>query len=228
MKDLLVAVPSRRPHNTARLWQAMQKTCTGDTTLLVGIDDDDPALDSYPEGPEYLIQPNPGNVVAWINALTVPYTGQYRYIGTIGDDNLPETPGWDTQMMAALKETPFAFGNDKYPTRPAGSLCCHVFCWSEIIAALGYFGPPAFESMFVDDVWMSWGKVFGITYLDDVSMEHLHWTNGKAPLDKVYAQSAAQMKIGQSIYDEYRLSGLRADILTIRKVISTRGKELPS
>jgi hypothetical protein len=220
-----VAVPSRRPKNTARLWQAMQETCTGDTTLLVGVDDDDPNRENYPVGPEYVIQQHPGSVVAWINALTVPYVDQYRYIGTIGDDNLPETPGWDVKITAALEETPFAFGNDKYLGRPAGSLCCHVFCRSEVIAALGYFGPPEFQSMYVDDVWMAWGKACGITYLDDVSMEHLHWTQGKAPLDKVYARSAAQMKAGRQAYSEYRWSGLRADVLTIQRAISSQEKE---
>lgn len=48
MGDLALLVPSRgRPHNIARLIDAMDRTCRGDTRLVVGVDDDDPTLDSY-------------------------------------------------------------------------------------------------------------------------------------------------------------------------------------
>jgi hypothetical protein len=48
MGDLAVLVPSReRPHNIARLIEAMDKTCRGDTTLIVGVDEDEPHLDEY-------------------------------------------------------------------------------------------------------------------------------------------------------------------------------------
>lgn len=218
MRDLLVAVPSRRPHNTARLWEAMQRTCRGDTTLLVGVDDDDPARDSYPDGPEYEIRPHPGSVVGWINALTVPRAGQYRFTGHIGDDNLPQTPGWDVRLMEALGKTPFAFGNDLYPFRPPGALCCHVFCRSEVIAALGYLGPPAFQSMYVDDAWMAWGRACGITFLEDVNLEHLHWTAGKSPLDETYSRSAANMESGQGVFAAYCRQQLETDVATIRAV----------
>lgn len=197
MNDLLVAVPSRgRPASIGRLADAMLNTCQGDTTLLVGLDEDDPQLDTYkmldlrPMMVPYEVRSGMRQVVAWINELTVPLVGEYKYIGHFGDDNVPSTPGWDVRIMEALESAPFAFANDLYPRTP-GSLCCHVFCRSEVITKLGYFGPPLIRHMYVDVAWMAWGTACGITYLDDVIIEHLHYSVGKSPVDESYAASTA-------------------------------------
>lgn len=214
MKDLLLAVPSRgRPGNIARLRDAMAETCQGDTTLIVGLDTDDPARDSYPKDVGRVIHPDLHKVTAWVNELTVPRAGAYRYLGHVGDDNLPQTPGWDTQLMAALEETPFAFGNDQYPTREPGTLCCHVFMRSEVVKTLGYFGPPSIAHMYVDVAWYAWGTACGITYLHDVLIPHLHYTSGRAAHDQTYAVSFAGTSADLDAWHGYsRSGGLNADI----------------
>jgi hypothetical protein len=231
MRDLLLVVPSRgRPQNIARLWSAMQATCKGDTTLLVGVDDDDPALDQYPgiygDGrgcagesvhPWYHVAGGMRQVVAWLNALSVPHAGEYRWVGHIGDDNVPSTPGWDVRIMDALRDTPLAFGNDLYPTRPPGSLCCHVFAQSRVITALGYFGPPSIRHMYVDVAWYAWGMGAGITFLPDVVIEHLHYTLGRAPFDASNAASLAATGQDLAAWHVYSRdpNGLNADIRKI-------------
>ncbi len=227
MRDLLVVLPSRRPHNVARLWEAMQRTCRGDTTLLVGIDDDDPKRDDYPlptypdgkiDGPYAEIAPWPGSIVAWINKLAIPRTDKYQFIGHIGDDVLPRTVGWDVRVMEALGKTPFVHANDLYALRPPGALACHVFCRSEVISALGYFGLPTLKSQYVDDAWTAWGHACGITFLEDVVLEHMHPSVGKAPFDEIYARSAANMPQGQQAFLAYCRDALAADIAKIRAV----------
>ena len=213
MRDLLLAVPSRgRPQSIARLWEAMSATCRADTRLLVGLDEDDPWREGYPEGPEYEVRAGLRQVVAWSNALAVPRTGDYRAIGAIGDDNLPRTDGWDVRILEALESAPFAFGNDLYPSRPPGSLCCHVFCRSEVIKTLGYFGPPVIRHMYVDPVWMAWGTATGITFLPDVILEHLHYTAGKSPVDESYALSTSLIPSDLGNYHAYCRDDLNADI----------------
>jgi hypothetical protein len=73
MGDLAVLVPSReRPHNIARLIEAMDKTCRGDTTLIVGVDEDDPHLDEYRAFNECEVEVRPGlrhRLVRWLNLL---------------------------------------------------------------------------------------------------------------------------------------------------------------
>jgi hypothetical protein len=210
--DIVLAVPSReRPGNIARLWDTMEKTCRAGTELVVGLDEDDPALLQYPAGPAYRVRSGLRQVVAWINELAVPLAREYRYIGHVGDDNVFKTVGWDVRVREALEKTPFAFGNDLYP-RPPGSLCCHIFCRSEVVTALGYLGPPCLRHMYVDPVWMAWGKATGITYLHEVIIEHLHFTAGKSPYDLNYASSAACMGSDFEAYREYCRSGqLNAD-----------------
>ena len=106
MKDLLVVVPSRgRPGNMHRLAEAMERTCRGDTHLVVGLDVDDPTYAEYPQDIERETRGTLRQVVAWINELAVPRVGDYRWIGHFGDDNIPVTIGWD---VAPTETTPEA------------------------------------------------------------------------------------------------------------------------
>jgi hypothetical protein len=91
--DLAVLVPSRsRPYNIVRLLEAMDRTCRGDTTLIVGVDEDDPQLDAYRTLTNFELEIRSGlkgRLVEWLNVLAVPRANEYRFIGHIGDDNVP-------------------------------------------------------------------------------------------------------------------------------------------
>lgn len=250
MPDLGVFVPSRtRPHNIARLMDAMNQTCRAQTTLIVGLDWDDPTLPQYPgfpqlsdefaratptqfltspDGPrpgtEYEVRAGFRQVVAWMNALCMPRLADYKCVGHIGDDNVPRTDGWDVQILEALERTPFAYANDLYgrpgPPNP-GALCCHVFMRSEVTRALGFLGQPIFRHMYVDVAWMQWGEATGITYLEDCIIEHMHYTNGKAAPDASYAASTGLIPADLQVYQRYCADprGLAADVEVIRKAV---------
>lgn len=218
----MLAVPSRgRPHNVRRLHASLRETCTGDTTLVVGLDADDPALDGYLTGDPgdpallYVIKPDLHKVTAWTNALVMPNAGEFRAFGQVGDDNVFRTPGWDTRIMEALETTPFAFGNDQYPSREPGTLSCHVFMRAEVVEKLGYFGPPSIAHMYVDVAWYAWGMACGITYLHDVLIPHLHYTVG-APHDDTYQNSFAGTGQDLAAWHAYSRGGqLTEDILKL-------------
>jgi hypothetical protein len=216
VRDLLMVIPSRgRPGNIARLRAAMDATCTAETDLIVGLDDDDPTRDAYPDNADidYVTRPGLHKVTAWCNELAVGGTENYRYIGHFGDDNVPESRGWDTAVTEALEKTPFAFANDQYPGRAPGTLCCHVFMRSEVVTTLGYFGPPSIAHMYVDVAWMAWGTACGITYLHDVLIPHLHYTTGRAGVDATYQNSYAGTGADLAAWHAYcRSGGLNADI----------------
>jgi hypothetical protein len=213
VRDLAVIVPSRgRPQNITRLYNTMMATAGGDTQLIVGLDGDDEG--NYPRihGVEYVVSTTLRHVGPWINHLATEAAENYRFVGHIGDDNVISTPLWDMKIMEALGETRFAFGNDKYPREP-GSLCCHLFTWSDTIEKLGYLAVPALKHMWVDPVWMAWGRACGITYLPDVEIPHLHFTGGgNAPYDDTYARSVGTAAEDKAAFDAYCAGQLNTDI----------------
>jgi hypothetical protein len=213
MRDLALIVPSRgRPGNIYRLWTTLQETCQGDTQLIVGLDADDEANYDRLPGVEYVVSDSLRHVGPWINHLATAAQPQYRFIGHIGDDNIASTPGWDVQMMEALGGTRFAFGNDLYPREP-GSLCCHLFTRSGTVEKLGYLAVPSIKHMWVDPVWMAWGRACGITYLHEVYLRHLHFTGGgNAPYDDTYQRSVLTAADDKAAFDTYCGEQLNADI----------------
>jgi hypothetical protein len=227
MRDLLVVVPSRgRPQNIARLAKAMAATCKGDTHLLVGLDADDPTRSEYPEGVgvEYVVRDGLRLVVRWINELSVPNTSRYRFIAHIGDDQMPRTDGWDVMLMEALEEAPFAFGDDLYPGRPTGSLCCHIAMRSEVISTLGYMGPPAISHMYVDPVWMAWGEATEIRFLEACILEHEHYSAGKSEWDETYAASNAETQHDLEAFNEYMRTDFNRDVEKLRGIPFTEAQ----
>lgn len=215
VRDLGLLVPSRsRPLNIARLWESMQATCTARTTLLVGLDADDPQSEVYPAGPGYVIQDGLRYVTAWFNHLALMTYDQFTAIGTVGDDNTCETKGWDTAVLRALERQPFAFCNDEYPRAP-GSLSCHIFMRAGVVKTLGYAGPPEISHMYVDVAWMAWCLACGHEYLHDVRLPHRHYTLG-AGHDETYARSYARTAADLDAWHNYSRregdGGLNADI----------------
>jgi hypothetical protein len=228
MPELCVLVPSRgRPANIERLVQAMHQTCRGDTHLLLGLDRDDPELYRYLDQPEDAlvsgeVEADLHQVVPWLNHLALAKAAEYPYLGHFGDDNLPRTVGWDVAVMAALREVPMCYADDLYHLRPKGSLCCHIFMRSQVVGALGYFGPPQFGSQFVDNVWLAWGRAIGIRFLDQVVIEHLHPGVGKAPMDPTYERNHALHAQGQAAYQRYLSDpgGLARDLERLRQALA--------
>lgn len=219
-RDLLIVVPSRgRPQSVRRLHEAMLATCQGDTTLAVGLDDDDEENYERIPGVRYEARCSLRGFTAWANELAVPAAGEYRYIGALGDDCVPETPGWDLRIMEALNRQPFAYANDLYPLRPQGTQVTHVFTRSEVVRALGYIGVPALAHMYVDDAWGAWGAACGIEYLGDVIIEHLHHSSGKAPADETYRRAEETWAQCQAAFAEYCRGQLAEDVRKIREVL---------
>lgn len=218
MRGLGMFVPTRRPGNAARLWEAMQTTCRADTTLVLGVDDDDPDMIMYPPGPAYMVLPDTRYVTAWVNAMSAELASEYQAIGHFGDDNVPRTPGWDERVLKALKKKPFTFADDCYPGRPAGTLSCHIFMRREAYDALGYFGPPEISHMYVDVAWFAWCLAAGHEFLADVQIPHLHYTNGAAH-DETYARSYARTAADLAAWHAYSRrdgdGGMNADIIKL-------------
>lgn len=189
----------------------MGATCRGDTRLVLGVDSDDPTLPEYRalEGCELVVRQRMP-LVRWLNLLAVPR--REKYIGHIGDDNVPRTDGWDVGVMESLDRHQFCFCDDLDPGREPGSLSIHIFMRAEVVQKLGYMGPPTIQHMYVDPVWFAWGNATSIEFLSDVVLEHLHYSLGRSPLDESYERSTGLIPTDCAAYNDYCDQGLNDDI----------------
>jgi hypothetical protein len=147
----------------------MRQTCRGDTRLLVSLDYDDPAYGDYPAGPMRQTLSGVRGVVGHFNAAAEGFGRDFKFIGALGDDFLPGTDAWDAEIMEALNDTPFAYGNECFPGRVPGESVCHIFMRSSVAKALGYVAVPTMKHMYcvapdtpvltADLHWIPAGKV---------------------------------------------------------------------
>lgn len=198
-KGLLTLVPTRnRVENALGLLDVWYKTSTEDSSgLLFVVGTEDPRLEEYRRKipKEHLfVFPDRGLVKA-LNYVAPLYVEAYDAIGFMGDDHRPRTTGWDLRYLAALRElrSGYVYGNDllmgeRLPTQVAIS--------SSIIKTLGFFGPPGFWHLYVDNTWRDMGTSLDrITYLDNVIIEHMHPAAGKAEFDSGYKHVNSRMMV---------------------------------
>ena len=227
MADLVVIVPSRgRPENVARLGDAWREAKTFGTHLIVAVDDDDPRLGDYravelPYLSELWVVPRKrlGGTLNACAASVLRGLAPPLAIGFMGDDHLPRTEYWASQIVSALKETGsgIVYGNDllqgeKLPTA--------AFMTSDIIRTLGWMVPPGLVHLYIDDTWRELGNAMGrLKYLPDVVIEHLHPAAGKAPRDAGYdeANSPERDRLDRAAFESWMRDGLPGDVAKLRE-----------
>lgn len=188
-------VPSRsRPHNCARLFRHAS------TPGVLCVDDDDPLLPAY----EALSLPSSWRVVVGPRAgLAEIYNRQFRSHRTLGwygigaDDMLPETLGWDRQLIEAAGRDGMAFGDDgiQQPT--------HFVLGGDLVRDVGWLALPGLDRIYIDTVWAEIAKGRGVLrYLPDVKVTHMHPAVGKALPDKTYRKP--NKASDKEIYERWR------------------------
>jgi hypothetical protein len=197
MRDLLTIVPTRgRPGNMGELIEAWLATIGGNSDLMFVADGDDPDWPAYfayelPNCVSLLtIGARPdgsGGMPRALNLAAENYWDAYRYLGFMGDDHRPRTPGWDSRYVEALDAMGgigVVYGDDTVQGPNIPTQCAMS---SAIPKALGYFCPPGFRHLYLDNVWKLWGESIGrLKYLPNVIVEHLHPVAGKAEWDQHY------------------------------------------
>ncbi len=107
------------------------------------------------------------------------------WLGLIGDDCVPETPGWDRKLVDHLSHALIVSCNDGWqaPTR-AGN------CWviaGDLVRELDYLFPGKLQHLYVDDVWEAIGRDSGTWHVAmDVLVSHRHVLKGEAPVDDTH------------------------------------------
>jgi FkbM family methyltransferase len=228
VRDLLIITPTRgRPGGARRLIHAVAATATAKTSIVLGIDDDDPSYDDFTPSAGVIIARGPrASLSGWSNRLAAEHGYGYRALASFGDDHAPRTPGWDTAMLAALDAMGghgIVYGNDM---AHGANLPTAAVLSSSVVAALGWMCLPAAAHFFVDNAWKDLGEQAGcLRYLPDVTIEHLHHLWGKAPHDGTYAHPEPGFPLDHAAYDAWVRDGLAGDAAKIRALRPGRRTE---
>ena len=232
MADLWLLVPSRgRPASVERLVRACALTCTADTRLHFAFDDDDPALfgtdlDKICGGHLYEVGHRDG-LVGWTNTLARAHltAGDAPVLGSIGDDMLPHTHGWDRLLLDAI---PGGCGI-AYPNDLRRADIPEMFIISaSIVEALGWMMQPSLGHWYPDNVLADIGNAAKcMAYCDDVIVEHLH-PNVRPDVtrpDGTYFDAAKHFDSDAAAYARWRLRGMPGDVAAVRRV---RAAQVPA
>jgi hypothetical protein len=218
MRALTVLVPSRgRPHNIQQLLESWESTVTGDTHLIVLVDDDDPTLEEYLKLPvEIRVGPRL-RIGGTLNVVAPEIATTSRNIGFMGDDHRPRTKGWDEAFINELDKLKVGvvYGND---LAHGVNLATSVTMTSNIVNTLGYMCVPGSIHLFLDNFWMEIGRGTNITYFDDVVIEHVHPLFQKAPSDNTYIEANSPEVWGadEITFNNYVATQLQDDLQKLR------------
>lgn len=218
VRDLLVITPTRgRLASAIRLADAIRQTCELDTQLVLGIDDDDRSYDDCFDADWWVDRGPRQTYAAWTNQLARRYIGDFRFVASLSDDHLPETKGWDVQLIETIEKaggTGIAYGNDllaggNLPTAPVMS--------RDIVRALGWMCQPDLTHLFCDNVWLDIGAQAGcLFYMKDVIIRHLHYTAGLSPRDQTAIDGEGEWAHDEAAYHHWRAGHMAGDVAKVK------------
>ena len=229
--EIALLVPSLgRPQNAERLIQAWEATTEGRSDLWFFLDDNDPTVPDYFDvlrhtGARIEVGP-PARLVEWTNRAAVDRMYRYAVLGSIGDDHVPETAGWETAIMDAVVDlggVGIVYGDDAIQHEAIPTAC---FMTSNIVRALGWMAPPTLEHLFCDDAWRAISDAAGCRrYLPDVKITHYHPTVCRAPNDATYERgnSVDVWARDRAGYEAWLADGLEVAAAKVRALRASIG-----
>lgn len=196
MKKIAVLCPSRyRPEGLRKAYESWKaKSVASD--IFFCFQNDDPDLLKNIEVIEhmpYLIVGNVG-MVSKVNRLCGFFANYDAYL-VLNDDQVIHTHGWDKMLLDEIDRLESQHGHRLWILSwrdgiQDGNLC-QGFATKEMLEITGSYYPVGYmRHLYSDDYFMHIGKECNILrYLPDVYIEHLHFSVGKSPNDKSYAET---------------------------------------
>jgi len=232
--------PTRgRPENVSTLMRSALETASNprDLEFVFYVDKDDKHtyqrlvsnplfIVTVPDGKEHEVQTRwvGGERIVlsqmWNECYKVA-TGPFYY--HMGDDNVFQTDGWDTQLLEAFEKYPdrilFAHGKDGSPHDATG-FGTHGVIHKNWVETVGYFVPPYFSSDY-NDTWLNEvSRAIGRHVCLDYMVEHMHPNFGKAEFDQNHQERLARQQ-ADNVDGEYwsRATEREADAQKLREFI---------
>lgn len=229
MRDLLVIVPSRgRPARLREMLTGCLELSGAQTNVIVATDADDYSgyeslSREYKDERRVMWQSGPRQgLVAWTNFLARQCLGGYRALASFGDDHIPRTRDWDVTLLGAidgLGGAGIAYPEDlRRPDIPEAPVVS-----SDIVHALRWFFPPAFQHFYGDNALADIGIRTGcLVRCPEVTVEHMHWERAVADHDMTYRQAEAGLAADAMAYEHWKAADLDKAVLTVAGVLKAR------
>ena len=216
------------------MMRTFRKTATKvATTLVLVVDKDDPRIDEYRKLPGISMAPTDhpiwpadavvlmelepdesGNLTKATNTAAARVWDEDCVIGHVGDDHAFRTVGWDAEF--ALDRPGVIYGNDLNVRELVPTA---AFMSSVIPRTLGWYALPTTRHLYIDAAWKKIGEELGaLTYRDDIVIEHLHPSVGKAAMDDGYrdANGPAMWAHDRTAYELWVTTKMESDIARVR------------
>ena len=206
MNAISILTPTRnRPNNCDRFIKSLYETTqyTGTLELLFYVDSDDPAKDIYKEIEERwqnnfwrieFVIGEPMSVSKSWNIIAEKSLGDIMIMGN--DDLIYKTVRWDSKLMARLLELDNPYYLSWFNDGINGNRhCAFPVITREWYETLGYFSPGIFNFGY-NDTWVYdiAKRVGKLNYMNEILVEHLHFSVGKSDMDDTYARNRTQEK----------------------------------
>lgn len=197
-------LPSRsRPLSLKRFFTHYALT-EADSEGVVWLDmDDADKYDSVPIPKKWtvVISPRLDGTGAITNEFFKMFPDEPWY-GLLADDVLPKTYGWDKKLIEAAGSDGLAYGDDGIH---GNGHSAHPCVGGDRIRELGWLALPGCKRIYIDNALFDDAVMRGAAiYLPDVIMEHLHFSNGKSPMDATYEKSYNASD--RQVYETWRAS----------------------
>ena len=187
-----ILCPSRgRPDLALRMVKSIQSTAAGSVEILVYLDHDDPTRYRLPPSVQVVIGNAAGVGKAW-NLLARMSAAPVLMMAN--DDLIFRTPGWDAEVLKAAESYQDSiyviWCNDGSGRTPLP--CCFPFVSQTWVKTLGTLVPECFHFLYHDTWIWEVGSLAGrCECLNNVEIEHLHFSLKKARYDATYQRHRA-------------------------------------
>jgi hypothetical protein len=220
---LLVMVPTRgRRAQCERFLASFSETSTCSDLLFI-LDPDDPSYEGMDWGEATTAVLDPRDYLAGkLNKTAMAMADLYPVLMWLGDDCVPETPGWDRIMLATLEDlggSGWVYPDDKR----RNDVPEHWMVSSDVVQALGWFANPVLNHFYIDNSVAELGKRAGlIRWCPEAVIEHRHYSvTSKTRRDRVYSQT--EKKFGASdlaAFQEWRGDRASNEVSLLRRHFS--------